>query len=531
MAKAGTVRQRGSQSRPYDRSHQEPAKEETGRSIFSRLRSFLWGSHNENTGSGASETTFDDSVARVPAIIDEEPSTLADNQADAMDYSLANDGSSLHSPQRTGHNLQPPVMSTPFKQSNLGTSTPLDQSFANRSMAPLNTASPNEALLEFFRNKGDEELSNMEVVGVLSLIGQAVSRNESLVDFSTIHQRDSPNATYDMPSSILGGASTVTPNVSGIAAVQTPSRHSSPAGATRSWSSRRRGLASGPKISRSRPSSPYSAPARPSAPSSLQASPRPMSNTASTLLEILDEPASDKPGSPRSFSPQKRKDTSGFNVSSIEDSYTKYRPTRSSGLRNTVHLDSLQDSEPANGTGGAVPLPGLSQPKADPKPLPAVKSPELKSALSAPVVEKKLAAAAVATPQVQAPAAAPAPVLAPASIPAFSIKQSNPVPAAPFKLSAPIQQDSKKGELAGETEELKERAQVPAPAPPSIEPRLPTKPLSSTNYDSKFVAVAIPSTDTIPDFAFDPLPDSGEPMDLTPAEQAQVRELETSFTF
>lgn len=43
-------------------------------------------------------------------------------------------------------------------------------------------ASPNEKLKEFFRSKGDEKLSDVEVAGVLALIQQASHRNESLLD-------------------------------------------------------------------------------------------------------------------------------------------------------------------------------------------------------------------------------------------------------------------------------------------------------------------------------------------------------------
>jgi hypothetical protein len=42
--------------------------------------------------------------------------------------------------------------------------------------------SPNEKLKEFFRAKGDEKLSDVEVAGVMALIQQASHRNESLLD-------------------------------------------------------------------------------------------------------------------------------------------------------------------------------------------------------------------------------------------------------------------------------------------------------------------------------------------------------------
>lgn len=60
-------------------------------------------------------------------------------------------------------------------------STPSAASLIN---SPSTSDDPNETLRQFFAEKGDQELSNVEVMGVLSLISQAVGRNESLVDFS-----------------------------------------------------------------------------------------------------------------------------------------------------------------------------------------------------------------------------------------------------------------------------------------------------------------------------------------------------------
>jgi nucleoporin NUP60 len=46
--------------------------------------------------------------------------------------------------------------------------------------------SPNQRLAEFFKKKGDNQLSEMEVEGVMSLINQAKSQNESLLDFNNL---------------------------------------------------------------------------------------------------------------------------------------------------------------------------------------------------------------------------------------------------------------------------------------------------------------------------------------------------------
>uniref|UniRef100_A0A060T5L9 ARAD1C13552p n=1 Tax=Blastobotrys adeninivorans TaxID=409370 RepID=A0A060T5L9_BLAAD len=50
--------------------------------------------------------------------------------------------------------------------------------------SPSNAKSPNEKLAEFFKSKGDKQLSDVETEGVLSLIRQAQSQNEGLLEFS-----------------------------------------------------------------------------------------------------------------------------------------------------------------------------------------------------------------------------------------------------------------------------------------------------------------------------------------------------------
>lgn len=123
-------------------------------------------------------------------------------------------------------------------------------------------ADPNDTLRDFFEKKGDERLSQMEVVGVLSLIGQAVSQNRSLVDFSSMHL-DSTNASSldvtpdvtastplprrdETPQNSIFRSSTVSFGDSysdlSTRSLKRPTNGSSP------WASRRRGLASGPRL-------------------------------------------------------------------------------------------------------------------------------------------------------------------------------------------------------------------------------------------------------------------------------------------
>lgn len=474
MARAGPIRNRSTRSKPYERGQRGNFEKQQGWSIFGRIRDFFLG-NNAEPENDDSDQDMDDgysqSMGRVPAIIDEEPS-----QFSHIDQSTSRFQSTHHSlamtPRRPGQSLQPPIMSTPLRNP---AATPAAESSIIRQDASFNTASPNEALLQFFKQKGDQELSNMEVVGVLSLIGQAVSRNESMVDFSTIHQPDGSNASFDMPSNILSGAHTSTPNVS---VPEQYSFRSSPS-TSRTWSRSRRGLSSGPKISRSKPATPYSKPS-----TSQVLSPPSMSNTASTLLEILDEPNT-APSGP--LSPRKRKDL-------VDDSYTKYRPSRSSGLRNTIMA-----SDPAP----VIPTADLAVPKAAPQPVPDMFKPLGEP--KAPEAESK--------PQFQFGAVKPA----------FTTQPSEPK----------VQPEPKLAEHEDEIIDLAESEEEPEESEEEPEAEVEDKPAAvfmPVSNPPVTLATSAVSTDTIPDFVFDPLPE-GEPMDLTPAEQAQVRELETSFTF
>ncbi|GME79082.1 unnamed protein product [Ambrosiozyma monospora] len=59
-------------------------------------------------------------------------------------------------------------------------------SFATFSnISAQNNANPNETLTEFFKSKGDEPLTDMEVEGVLSLINKAHAQNNSMLDASS----------------------------------------------------------------------------------------------------------------------------------------------------------------------------------------------------------------------------------------------------------------------------------------------------------------------------------------------------------
>lgn len=487
MAKAGPVRNRGTRSKPYERGRRDGTEKQQGWSIFGRIRDFFLG-NNPQPENDDSDEDMDDgysqSMGRVPAIIDEEPSQFGRPDQSTARFQSANNSLAL-TPRRQGQSLHSPIMSTPFRDPQMvaKTAPSAESSIISRQGTPFNTASPNDALRQFFKQKGDQELSNMEVVGVLSLIGQAVSRNESMIDFSTIHQPDGSNASYDMPSNILSGAHTSTPNVS------VPGQYSfrSSPSTSRTWNRSRRGLSSGPKISRSKPATPYSKPA----PSPQVLSPSSMSNTASALLEILDEPNASSSGP---LSPRKRKDP-------VEDSYTKYRPSRSSGLRNTI---LASDAEPV------IPSADLGVPKVAPKAVPDLfkpLDPEPKASLfkmrphepvSEPEPKPKPIAEAEPKPQFNFGAAKPA----------FT---PQPREHAAEPKATQVQFAEPKDEVIDLVDD--ESAPEPVSKPPTT------------------LATSAVSTDTIPDFVFDPIPEEGEPMDLTPAEQAQVRELETSFTF
>lgn len=94
----------------------------------------------------------------------------------------------------------------PAPRPNLGKFQSASDSDSNdyrRSMTPLSSiayppsASPNERLKEFFRSKGDEKLSDIEVAGVMALIQQASHRNESVLD------QYSPSVTSERPISTI----------------------------------------------------------------------------------------------------------------------------------------------------------------------------------------------------------------------------------------------------------------------------------------------------------------------------------------
>lgn len=135
---------------PYVRPPPPPEKQ----GLFSRIKSFFWG-------------TPAPVELPPPRVIASDANTSVDNSFNSrithssIDASTAGQGS---------------LESSSFRAPQPGES----------SLAGLQ--GPNEALRQFFEDKGGEDLSNMEIVGVLSLIGQAVGRNESLVDFSNLSE-------------------------------------------------------------------------------------------------------------------------------------------------------------------------------------------------------------------------------------------------------------------------------------------------------------------------------------------------------
>lgn len=201
---------------PYSRP--KPKEQQQNQGIFSRIRSFLFGKKPREKSEEAAAVT--------------NTSEAADDEQKRPVGSGTEDNSEL------------PSASTEH---------------------PSWVADPNDTLRDFFEKKGNERLSQMEVVGVLSLIGQAVSQNKSLVDFSSMHL-DSTNAssldiTPDITASTPLPRREETPQNSifrpsiisqgeSYADLSTRSLNRSVNGSS-PWASRRRGLASGPRLQKS----------------------------------------------------------------------------------------------------------------------------------------------------------------------------------------------------------------------------------------------------------------------------------------
>lgn len=142
--------QQRQQKTPYARTSAEPEKQ----GLFARIKDFIWGKKEH-------------SVVHPPRVI-----------ACESDTSVNNSFSS-----RITHNS---VEASSAGQKLLDYSSFSAPQPHNSSLNGLQ--GPNEALRQFFEDKRGENLSNMEIVGVLSLIGQAFTQNESLVDFSNLSE-------------------------------------------------------------------------------------------------------------------------------------------------------------------------------------------------------------------------------------------------------------------------------------------------------------------------------------------------------
>lgn len=151
---------------PYTR----PAPQKPG--IWSRVKNFFWG-QTEPTQLGPPQLlSWDESESsRItnPEPFEEEAPSIVERSASGF----------------------VPFEESVFAEFPSGIGAPLERAEAAMSQpAPGSSTAPgpNEALEQFFAEKGDAELSNVEIVGALSLIGQAVSRNESLLDFSNLSE-------------------------------------------------------------------------------------------------------------------------------------------------------------------------------------------------------------------------------------------------------------------------------------------------------------------------------------------------------
>lgn len=149
----GPTRHDRKRAGPYTKN-KRPQSSHDRLSLFARIKRFIWGGRQSE-----------------------------DQEADEHDASAE-----THEP------------SMPREAANSRYSLGIASPFADASLAVPMTASPNETLRNFFKEKGDRKLSNMEVYGVLNLIGQAVCRNESLVDFNHLLS-DLSDETISMPAS------------------------------------------------------------------------------------------------------------------------------------------------------------------------------------------------------------------------------------------------------------------------------------------------------------------------------------------
>ncbi|GMM50995.1 hypothetical protein DASB73_019530 [Starmerella bacillaris] len=198
MTRSGK-RRASSSAHPSKRPAKQPQL-----SLFGRIKSFLFGSQQPEPES-ESESELES----------------ADRSINSTNPSLTTDHAAFSTPQ-IKTKIQRQIQERRFSSSNnndlaMESSRIVDESatdlfppskigLEDPSNADLQFPSldgPNETLRQFFESKGDEELSNMEIVGVLSLIGQAVGRNESLVDFSRLSELQTPNISQFEFSEIL----------------------------------------------------------------------------------------------------------------------------------------------------------------------------------------------------------------------------------------------------------------------------------------------------------------------------------------
>lgn len=327
-----------------------------------------------------------------------------------------------------GEPVQQPI--TPFKFPAPGDSLRRPSSLSRDSIVDsARRDSPNEKLRQFFMAKGDDKLTEMEVEGVMSLIRQAKEQNESAIDIDVVSgsssaaasgpatpsqplrnrkslpqfstpvaaQSRSP-ATYtprygsSASSSAASSAAkkdteaskAATPSIRymDIPTPYRPARRSSP---LRQSSMSEPGSAQPESASQPEPLSAQSASENDQKPAE-PAAPKPMSQTASVLLSLLDE-GDDKPeeppkpeakpfvspyaASPRRATPVRRREsaespkksplqqleharpkqattasgpTAVAGVTSSEAT-AKYKPARSSSLRQSIVIDA--DSPPA----------------------------------------------------------------------------------------------------------------------------------------------------------------------------------------
>ncbi|KAA8897096.1 hypothetical protein TRICI_006772 [Trichomonascus ciferrii] len=166
--------------------------------------------------------------------------------------------------------------------------------------------SPNQRLAEFFKKKGDNQLSEMEVEGVMSLINQAKSQNESLIDFNNLQtstfQSPSENTTQKKNENAHEGSVSL-----GSIGLHTPVRMKSPASNDSS------------PVSTPRYSPFYSTNKRPSLPSASS------SAKSRKTIHYANIPTPYRPGSRTST-----RLSNPLNLSTSQDSLIRDAPTESS---------------------------------------------------------------------------------------------------------------------------------------------------------------------------------------------------------